>query len=750
MSIKVLLVISAIAAGVATDANGKGADADADAAASDYAAVTMTDAEVTPIEKVIIMLEDLQTECITEGKAEAKTYDKFACFCKDMTKEKTDAIKAGQDDVETLSAAIEELNAKREKLDTVISEQEAIIEEVEKAMAEAEKERADTLAVYQANSADMISAMKALDGAINALKSSKPSSLLQMRDVVKTVKRAMLLADALGISAPKSLKAVTSLLQIDQPGVPMEDYSFHSGEIIVMLEGLKGDFKDTKNQLDEEEVASVAAHTMFMQGKTSEKKAAETELDKAKKAKSATEAEIASKSGELTTTRATLLDDQAYLTELAKVCEAQAKTWDQRSQMRAEELGALTEAIAIIKGTVKAKSGKLVRLQQNGVSLGRVLQVASSESDLEAIEEAAEEADEAPSFVQLSSPRLLLSAVQQHGASKALSSQEENEQQDKRIQILALLRTEAKKLNSPLLTQLAVQVAADPFAKLKKLIQELIERLLQEAADEANHKGWCDKEMAKAKQARTHNSDDIVEFNDRLAENEALRDKLQDEILKLETEIAELTAELAKTTKMRSDEKAENAATIKEAEEGLEAVQMAYNVLAKFYKKAGDAKVEFAQQPDLGAPDSGFDSGEAYKGAGGKSGGILGMLEVIISDFKRTIKVTTEEEAKAAQEFIEYERKTKMSIIQKKSSLDSKSKELESTLEALAADKEAMVASQALLDQAIKELLELHEACVDTGMSYAERAALREQEIESLKKALCILDKMGPVQTEGC
>merc|ERR1719428_339873 len=109
---QLLLVVSAIAGGFATD--------------------------VTPLEKVIIMLEDLQTECVTEGKAEAKTYDKFACFCKDMTKEKTDSIKAGQDDVETLSAAIEELNAKREKLDTVISEQEAIIEEVEKAMAEAE------------------------------------------------------------------------------------------------------------------------------------------------------------------------------------------------------------------------------------------------------------------------------------------------------------------------------------------------------------------------------------------------------------------------------------------------------------------------------------------------------------------------------------------------------------------------------------------------------------------------------------
>merc|ERR1719272_2368691 len=146
-------------------------------------------------------------------------------------------------------------------------------------MKEAAEKRAGILSEYQANSADMKGALTALDAAINALKSSRPSSLAQMKSIIKTVRQATLLADALGVGTPKSIKAVTSLLQ--QPEVPMEDYSFHSEEIVSLLEDLKKDFTDTNNEVNAEEVKSVAAHNAFMQGKTSEKKDAEGDLDKA-------------------------------------------------------------------------------------------------------------------------------------------------------------------------------------------------------------------------------------------------------------------------------------------------------------------------------------------------------------------------------------------------------------------------------------------------------------------------------------
>merc|ERR1719301_334271 len=90
--------------------------------------------DVSPVEKVVTMMEDLQTQVVLEGKAEAKTYDKFACFCKDMSEEKTWDIEDAQDAITDLTATINELSADREDYDQTIAEQTSIIEEKTKSL----------------------------------------------------------------------------------------------------------------------------------------------------------------------------------------------------------------------------------------------------------------------------------------------------------------------------------------------------------------------------------------------------------------------------------------------------------------------------------------------------------------------------------------------------------------------------------------------------------------------------------------
>merc|ERR1719378_86891 len=134
--------------------------------------------------------------------------------------------------------------------------------------------------------------------------------------------------------------------------------------------------------------------------------------------------------------------------------------------------------------------------------------------------------------------------------------------------ILSLLKGKGQQLKSTLLASLATKIAADPFAKIKKLIQELVERLLQEAANEATQKGWCDKATADAKQKREYAADSVEDLNAKMAKLEALSDKLAEEIAELTDAIDKLNEARAEAEKNRKEEKEENTHTIMEAKAG--------------------------------------------------------------------------------------------------------------------------------------------------------------------------------------
>merc|ERR1719181_582569 len=85
------------------------------------------------VNKVVSMLEDLQLQVLAEGEAEAATYNKFACFCKTTQKDKSEAIKTGKSEKDSLSADIKKFTNQRNDLDTKIAGLEDDIEKAEDA-----------------------------------------------------------------------------------------------------------------------------------------------------------------------------------------------------------------------------------------------------------------------------------------------------------------------------------------------------------------------------------------------------------------------------------------------------------------------------------------------------------------------------------------------------------------------------------------------------------------------------------------
>merc|ERR1719450_705859 len=376
-------------------------------------------ADVSPVEKVVTMLEDLQTQVVVEGKAEAKTYDKFACFCKDMTAEKTDAINAGTDKSADLSALIEQVTNDRSTADDDIADLNKQIDNLDKSMKENKEKRAGEKATFDALHAEMTKGITDLTNAVNTLKSSRPASLMSLKSVIKTVRQAAFMGDAMG-HGPKNQQVLAALLQ-QTPEVPMEDFTFHSEEIISMIEGLQSDFKTKLSEVKIEETKAVSDFDLQMQADTDERAAAAKELKDTTELKAEKMEAIAASSKELTETSATLTDDQNYLKDLTEKCNAKSKEWDQGSQMRQDELTALTTALTIVKEGVATKTTeKTVRLVQSAAKVSPH-SVVIEDSDAADDSEDNSEDEEDLSFVQLSSPRSKISLVAT-GAKKFLQS----------------------------------------------------------------------------------------------------------------------------------------------------------------------------------------------------------------------------------------------------------------------------------------------------------------------------------------
>jgi len=264
------------------------------------------------------------------------------------------------------------------------------------------------------------------------------------------------------------------------------------------------------------------------------------------------------------------------------------------------------------------------------------------------------------------------------------------------------------------------------------MIRELITRLEEEAAAEAGHKAWCDKELHDNKVKRDEEKSAVDGLT-------AAKEKLDGEIAALAKDLSDLAAAQAALTKavkeateIRAKEKEENLSTIKDAKEAQEAVDQALVVLKEFYAKQA-LFLQEGQVPEM----------KAYKGQGGAAGGVVGMLEVILSDFARLEAETTADEKQAANEYDNFMADSKADAeamhkeeFDKGLLKDKKEHEHKGTVKDLSATQEE-------LDAALNYYAELKPQCLEVHVSYEERVAKRKEEIESLKNAYEALSKAG-------
>merc|ERR1719482_2384014 len=275
---------------------------------------------------------------------------------------------------------------------------------------------------------------------------------------------------------------------------------------------------------------------------------------------------------------------------------------------------------------------------------------------------------------------------------------------------------------------MALSAQANPFGKVKKMIKDLIVKLMEEATSET--------ELTTNKQTRDKKTSEVNELESLIEDLTATIAQLTQDIADLTAAVKELDAAMAKQTKERSDSKAANTQTIKEAKAAQVAVEEAMAVLKDFYAKSAEATAFAQQSPGEDAPET-FE--KPYQGLLPEGGSVVDFLEVILTDFARLESETASAEAEEEDEYKTFMFESKKDKALKENEIKLKSETKTDKESALQQANEDLKVTQEQLNKALEYYEKLKPTCVDSGITYEERVKRREEEIVSLQEALKIL-----------
>merc|ERR1719274_579464 len=207
-----------------------------------------------------------------------------------------------------------------------------------------------------------------------------------------------------------------------------------------------------------------------------------------------------------------------------------------------------------------------------------------------------------------------------------------------------MLFTAAKKYSNPRLAALATRVRLDAFTKVKAAIDEMIEALLKEKADEIKHKDFC---------------------TEGLNTNERETELKQRDIDKLDATLEEIAAMQTQLKRAGEDREMENSdfqKTVADQRATKELLTKALDVLKKvFDKKFIQLSAKTRQEPAGPPPPPGF---KEYKQSSG-SGGVMGMIEQIIRDTEKLEAEAIKAETDAQKAYESFVKDTNASIEEK-------------------------------------------------------------------------------------
>jgi len=644
--------------------------------------------ETNPLGQVVSLMNELAAKVTKDKEAEAKAYKDYFEWCDDASSNKNNEIKTATALKEKLEATIAELTANLDATDTKIGELVNAISTGTSDLDSATKIREKEAADFAASEKDLVEAVDTLGRALNILEremAKNPAALAQIStsDMSSVVQGLSVIVEAAGFAASDKNRLV-ALVQSQQDsqdedtGAPAAAvYKSQSGGIVDVIADMQSKAEEELAELRKSEKNAQHNFNMLKQSLEDQLAVDNKDLDEAKARKAADSEAKGDAQGELSVTMDDLKTTKASLETANANCMEVAADHEATVRARDEELKVIAEATAILQKTTGGAEGQTY------------------------------------SFLQLKSHADLA-----------------------RSEVIVLVKKLAREEHSAALNQLASRISAvmrygaasgdDPFAKIKGLIQDMIAKLESEAKSEATEKAYCDDELSKTTAKKSELDTEIAKLTTKIDRASAHSSALKGEVAELQAELATMEKEQADNTKWREEEHADYVTAKADLELGLSGVRKALEVLRTYYGGAA-----FVQQPA---------KPETFDKSTGAGQSIIGVLEVVESDFADNLAKVETAEADAQSTYDTYTQDYKVNKAQKDADVKYKTQEftgLDKSIADLSSDR--ATANEEV--SAVNEYLaKLKDRCIAKPETYEERKKRRDAEINGLKEALNILE----------
>lgn len=637
------------------------------------------------VKKIIKMLGDMQAQLEKEASQDDEIMDKMMCWCTTVEEEKTKSIADAKSAITQLSTDIESRTATATQL-------KDDLEQLDKDVAENEMELAQATSIREKENADFTEAEKNQMMSITGL--TKAVAALEAKigggASLSQVKKAV--AGSMDAEANKRFLEQLAQLQRKQSFLQIGDKDKlkapASAEVFGVLKQMKESFETSLKDMQADEADAAKAYDEMKVAKDAEISSGKDVIDSKSKQAAENVEMLAQAKADLKDTSKQLDADEKFLASAQDRCANMDQEFADRKKMRTEEIAAVGEALGILTS-----------------------------------DDAHDQFNKSLNFIQKRS-------VQGTPVYRA------------RIRAARLFLEAGVKSGSPRLSELAVTVRTDVFAKVKKAIDDMLTQLKTEQDDERKHRDWCISELNSNDKQTTDAYDAQDSLATTLEELTLEVKKLNEEIAASKKQIADTLLEMKHAGEDRVAENKQYQETVADQKATQVILKKALDRLKAFYSKGSAALVQahFGQAVRQ-APPPGF-GGDYKKNAG--STGVVMLLGGVIKESEATeSKATaTEQESQAAYEGYVKESNTLVDALNK--GVAEKTGALAKADGAIARTKKDQMDNLAELENLHNIAAELHKSCDFTIKNYELRQNARAAEMEALKQGMAILSGADP------